>query len=66
MTNAFDYSGPSKFTKELERDAKNSRKGAKMVETLRQQGKEPMYIGLTKKPMYDKLPKQVVIKRGKI
>lgn len=47
MTNAFDYSGPSRFSKELERNAQNSRKGAKMVEKLRAQGKEPMAINLS-------------------
>lgn len=46
MTNAFDTSGPSKFVKELERDAANSRKGSMMVEKLRAQGKEPMRIDL--------------------
>lgn len=66
MTNAFDYSGPSILSKELERNAKNARKGAKMVETLRAQGKEPMCIGLAKKPIYDKLPKDVLVKRGKV
>ena len=41
MTNAFDTSGPSKIGKELEHNARNSRKGAKMVEKLRADGKEP-------------------------
>ncbi len=66
MTNAFDTSGSSKIGKELEHNARNSRKGAKMVEKLRADGKEPMYIGLTKKPMYDKAPKEVLIKKGKV
>ena len=38
MTNAFDTSGPSLIGKELEHNARNSRKGAKMVEKLRADG----------------------------
>jgi len=65
MKNAFDTSGPSLFGKTLERDAKNRRKGAKMVETLRAQGKEPMSINLTKRPGTEKLAKQMTLKEGR-
>ena len=65
MTNAFDTSGPSIIGRDMERDAKNRRKGAKMVEKLRRQGKEPMNIRLTKTPATDKFAKDVILKEGK-
>lgn len=66
MKNAFDIGSSSSIAKELERNAKHQRTASKNVERMRAQGKEPMYIALSKTPLYDKPPKETLTKRGKV